>query len=135
MPTHLAAAIGILGLPTVVPGPDTAVVTRRALAAGRADALRTVAGIATGLLLWGALAVAGPTAALAAAPAAHLAVKLFGVAYLVFLGVQALRQSHSAAAGATDAGAHSGARGSWRTGLAGNVVNPKIALSRTTGVD
>ncbi|MGW2419550.1 hypothetical protein ACWC0C_09895 [Streptomyces sp. NPDC001709] len=39
MMTHLAAAIRVLGLLTIVPGPDMAVVTRRALASGGADAL------------------------------------------------------------------------------------------------
>lgn len=53
MLTHLAAALAVLGLLTVMPGPDMAVVTRRALLAGPGDALRTVGGIATGLLLWG----------------------------------------------------------------------------------
>jgi threonine/homoserine/homoserine lactone efflux protein len=37
MLTHVAAALGVLGLLTVVPGPDMAVVTRRALAVGPAD--------------------------------------------------------------------------------------------------
>lgn len=67
MLTHLMAAAGVLGLLTVVPGPDMAVVTRRALPAGSGDALRTVGGIATGLLLRGAPTVAG----LAAVPAAR----------------------------------------------------------------
>lgn len=41
MLTHFMAALGVLGLLTVVPGPDMAVVTRRALAAGPGDALWT----------------------------------------------------------------------------------------------
>ncbi|MFG2881762.1 LysE family transporter [Streptomyces sp. NPDC048297] len=93
MLTHVVAAAGVLGLLTVAPGPDMAVVTRRALMAGPGDALRTVGGIATGLLLWGALAAAGLAAVLAAVPAIYLAVKLLGAGYLVFLGAQALWQS------------------------------------------
>ncbi|MGW1805642.1 LysE family translocator [Streptomyces sp. NPDC002078] len=131
MLTHLAAAIGVLGLLTLVPGPDMAVVTRRALVAGAADALRTVAGIATGLLLWGALTVAGLAAALAAAPAAYLVVKLLGAGYLVLLGVQALRQNHRAPSAVTETGTSHGAGSPWRTGLISNVLNPKIAVFYT----
>lgn len=114
MLTHFAAALGVLGLLTVVPGPDMAVVTRRALVAGPGDALRTVGGITTGLLLWGALSVAGLAAVLAASPAAYLAVKLLGAAYLVFPGAQALWQNRRSASHTTrtDSGSPaSGARG------------------------
>ncbi|WP_458247914.1 LysE family translocator [Streptomyces sp. MAI_2237] len=97
MLTHLMAAAGVLGLLTVVPGPDMAVVTRRALAAGPADGLRTVGGIATGLLLWGALAAAGHTAVLAASPALYRTVGLLGAGCLVFLGGQALGQHRATA--------------------------------------
>ncbi|WAZ26025.1 LysE family translocator [Streptomyces cinnabarinus] len=128
MLTHLAAALGVLGLLTVVPGPDMAVVTRRALLAGPEDALRTVGGIASGLLVWGALAVAGLAAVLAASPTAYLTVKLLGAAYLVFLGAQALWQ-HPHATPADTAVPIAG--GPWRTGLISNVLNPKIAVCYT----
>ncbi|WP_369394230.1 LysE family translocator [Streptomyces sp. CG1] len=128
MLTHCAAALGVLGLLTIVPGPDMAVVTRRALLAGTADAFRTVAGIATGLLLWGALTVAGLAAALAAAPAAYLVVKLLGAGYLVFLGVQALRLHRAAASALPEPGVFGRAGSPWRTGLICNVLNPKIAV-------
>ncbi|MET9090451.1 LysE family translocator, partial [Streptomyces sp. NPDC004237] len=75
MLTHVLAAIGVLGLLTVVPGPDMAVVTRRALVARPGDAPRAVGGMATGLLLRGAPSVAGPAAVLAASLAAYLAIK------------------------------------------------------------
>lgn len=131
MLTHLLAALGVLGLLTIVPGPDMAVVTRRALAAGPADALRTVGGIATGLLLWGVLTVAGLSAVLAASPTAYLAVKLVGAAYLVFLGSQALWQ-HRRSAPADPADPGPAPVGSpWRTGLVSNVLNPKIAVFYT----
>lgn len=78
----------------------------------------------TGLLLWGALTAAGLAAVLAASPAAYLAVKLLGVGYPVFLGAQALWQ-HRATAPAAPTGSP------WRTGLVGNVLNPKIAVFYT----
>ncbi|MFD5714934.1 hypothetical protein ACFWHW_32020 [Streptomyces pharetrae] len=40
MPTHLlTAALAVLGVLTVMPGPDVAIMTRHALAARSADAL------------------------------------------------------------------------------------------------
>ncbi|MFF7356251.1 MULTISPECIES: LysE family translocator [Streptomyces] len=130
MLTHFVAAVGVLGLLTVVPGPDMAVVTRRTLMAGPADALRTVGGIATGLLLWGALTAAGLAAVLASSAAAYLAVKLFGAGYLVLLGAQALWQHRPAAPTvATETGPAAGSP--WRTGLVNNVLNPKIAVFYT----
>ncbi|CAM5339994.1 hypothetical protein SGLAM104S_08358 [Streptomyces glaucescens] len=73
MATHLTVALAVLSVLTVMPSPDMAIVTRRALADGpadalrtsadalrtSADALRTVAGAAAGLPLRGALTAAG----------------------------------------------------------------------------
>ncbi|MFC9278344.1 LysE family translocator [Streptomyces collinus] len=134
MLTHLMAAAGVLGLLTVVPGPDMAVVTRRALLAGSGDALRTVGGIVTGLLLWGVLTVAGLAAVLAASPTAYLTVRLLGAGYLVFLGAQALWRNRRAApvTGPGPGPAATGRPGNpWRTGLVSNVLNPKIAVFYT----
>ncbi|WP_405738396.1 LysE family translocator [Streptomyces sp. NBC_00028] len=128
MLTHWAAAAAVLGLLTVVPGPDMAVVTRRALAAGPGDALRTAGGIATGLLTWGALTAAGLATVLAASPGAYLGVKLLGAGYLVFLGSQTLWR-HRQTLTVPDAGTDSGRP--WRTGLVANLLNPKIAVFYT----
>ncbi|MEW2412546.1 LysE family translocator [Streptomyces sp. NPDC046866] len=130
MLTPLVTATGVLALLTLVPGPDMAVVTRRAVARGRADGLRTVGGITAGLLLWGVLTVAGLAALLAASAEVYLVVKLAGAAYLCFLGVQALRrpgaEPHPPAAGAPEGGGSA-----WRTGLVSNALNPKIAVFYT----
>ncbi|WP_329196378.1 MULTISPECIES: LysE family translocator [unclassified Streptomyces] len=130
MYTHLLAATGVLTLLTLVPGPDMAIVTKRAVSRGRADGLRTVGGICVGLLLWGALTVAGLAALLAASAEVYLVVKLAGAGYLCFLGVQSLRH-----AGAEPAvrGERAERRGTsaWRTGLVSNALNPKIAVFYT----
>ncbi|GGX81139.1 LysE family translocator [Streptomyces anandii] len=125
------AAAGILAVLTMVPGPDMAVVTKRAVASGWQDGLRTVGGITAGLLIWGVFSVAGLAAVLAASVTAYTAVKLTGAAYLVFLGVQSLLQSRRNRSQAP-APALSPPRGNpWRTGLVSNVFNPKIAVFYT----
>ncbi|MGW1029321.1 LysE family translocator [Streptomyces sp. NPDC002577] len=105
--------------------------TRRTIAAGTADALWTVSGIATGLLVWGALTVAGLAAMLAASPGAYLAVKLLGACYLVFLGAQTLWQNRRAAPAPAESGTRTTAGSPWRTGLVSNVLNSKIAVFYT----
>ncbi|MFE5896518.1 LysE family translocator [Streptomyces sp. NPDC056488] len=86
---QLLAATGVLAVLTVVPGPDMAVVTKRAIASGPQDGLRTVGGIVAGLLVRGVLTVVGLAAVLASATA-YTVVKLVGALYLGFLGVQTL---------------------------------------------
>ncbi|MFF2213959.1 LysE family translocator [Streptomyces antibioticus] len=141
-------AAGVLAVLTVVPGPDMAVVTRRAVSAGWRDGLRTVGGITTGLLVWGVLTVVGLSAVLAASATAYTLVKLAGAAYLVLLGIQALTHSRRGPAAGDDGNDLPGAQaphaqtagplpaapvvGSpWRTGLISNVFNPKIAVFYT----
>ncbi len=122
------AAAGVLGLLTLAPGPDMAVVTRRSLVGGRGDALCAAVGVACGLLLWGTLAVLGLTALLTASREAYLVVKVVGVGYLIYLGVQALRGGKDHSLVATTAPV----RGRpFVTGLATNLLNPKIAVFYT----
>ncbi|MFJ6778726.1 LysE family translocator [Streptomyces yangpuensis] len=146
MLTALLGATGVLALLTLVPGPDMAIVTRRAVTRGRGDGLRTVAGIAVGLLIWGALTVAGLAALLAASAEVYLVVKIAGAAYLCLLGIRSLLRPGAEPAGggavgggavgggATGSGAAGGGAaggGAWRTGLVANVLNPKIAVFYT----
>ncbi|MDI3422336.1 LysE family translocator [Streptomyces luteolus] len=129
---QLLAATGVLAVLTMVPGPDMAVVTKRAIASGRRDGLSTVGGITAGLLVWGALTVVGLAAVLAASSTAYTVVKLAGAVYLGFLGVQALLQSRRNRATASEAAAPPPPSGNpWRTGLVSNVFNPKIAVFYT----
>ncbi|MGW3315470.1 LysE family translocator [Streptomyces fungicidicus] len=128
---QLLAATGVLAVLTMVPGPDMAVVTRRALASGWQDGLRTVGGISAGLLIWGALTVVGLAAVLAASATAYTVVKLAGAVYLCFLGVQALLQSRAGRSETPVAGAPVPAGNPWRTGLVSKVLNPKVAVFYT----
>jgi threonine/homoserine/homoserine lactone efflux protein len=78
------------GLLTLIPGPDTLLTVRTAIAAGRAQALAAVLGICLILLGWGLTAGLGLAAALAAAPRLYLALRYAGAAYLGYLGLHAL---------------------------------------------
>jgi threonine/homoserine/homoserine lactone efflux protein len=146
----LAAAVGLLTLLTILPGPDTAVVARAALAGGREVGGATAAGVVCGLLVWGLLAVGGLAAVLAASADAYTALRVVGGAYLAWLGLRTLWRSRGAAArravavaglesrsetgrrlgAGSDAGVV-GRRGAWRTGFATNLLNPKIGVFYT----
>jgi threonine/homoserine/homoserine lactone efflux protein len=107
----------------LTPGADTALVVRTALVAGAAPARRTALGTVSGLMVWGAASACGIAAVLNASAEAYTTVKLAGAAYLIWLGIQAIRQAgeHEPAGGA-----RSGSP--FRQGLLCNLLNPKAGV-------
>lgn len=108
----------------VVPGPSVVFTVGRAVAYGQRVALATVVGSATGFFLVMSLVAAGLGALVAESITVFTIIKLAGAAYLVWLGVQALRHRHELRL----AGAAREAL-SWRTsarqGFTVGVSNPK----------
>lgn len=113
-----------------MPGPDTALTVRNALAAGRRGGVYTAAGVATGQLVWTIAVSVGIASVLAASAPAFLALKLIGAAYLIYLGVQSLRAAWSSGDGTPASGSPRlrviPAR-AFRSGLISNLANPKMA--------
>jgi threonine/homoserine/homoserine lactone efflux protein len=105
-----------------IPGPDQALITRNAVIHGRRAGMRTILGGATGLSVHAVGAAVGVSAVLAASATAFTAVKLAGMAYLLYLGVKLLRSRGAA----PDAKARAGHP--FLQGFASNVLNPKVAL-------
>ena len=113
-------------LVTVIPGADMALITRQVLVGGTSLAQRTIFGNLTGLLVHGFALAVGLSALLVASATAYTAVKLAGAAYLIYLGIQALRASRRPAVEPTVvAGAP---RRAFLQGLISTVLNPKPAL-------
>jgi threonine/homoserine/homoserine lactone efflux protein len=75
----------------VIPGPDQALVTRNRLGAGRRAGLATMLGGASGLGVHATAAAFGISALIASSPAAFAALKLGGIVYLLFLGIETWR--------------------------------------------
>jgi RhtB (resistance to homoserine/threonine) family protein len=113
----------------LIPGPDTAVVTKNALLGGRRGGLLTAAGVSTGLAIWTAAAALGIAALLRASAFAFLALKVAGAIYLVWMGIQMLRTRDFSAA---PAGSPARGRRALRQGLLSDLGNPKIAVFFTS---
>ena len=110
-----------------------ALVTKNALQHGRRSAIATALGVNLGIFLWTGSAALGLAALIAASAAAFAAVKLAGALYLIYLGVQALRQSRAGSTkGATSRGLPINDGVAFRQGLLSNLLNPKIAVVFTS---
>jgi threonine/homoserine/homoserine lactone efflux protein len=133
MDSRLIAFVGVAALLTVAPGPDMALVLRNALRGGRPAVVPTAAGIATGCVVWGAASSLGVAALLAASAQLYQALKLAGAAYLVFLGLLALKAAIRGPA--AEAGPSDPTRtraGAYRQGLLTNLLNPKVGVFYAT---
>jgi threonine/homoserine/homoserine lactone efflux protein len=74
-----------------VPGPSLLFTIGRALTVGRREALLSVVGNAIGLVAQVVLVAIGLGAVVAASATAYTAIKVLGGAYVVWLGIQAIR--------------------------------------------
>jgi threonine/homoserine/homoserine lactone efflux protein len=117
----LAAGLAL----NLTPGPDMLYVAARGASEGRAAGVVSALGIGVGTLVHVTLVAAGLAALLAAVPVAYLALRLGGAAYLIYLGVRALRGGPQASV-AQLTPASVGAI--FRQGVITNVLNPKVAL-------
>ncbi len=132
VPARLLPFLAVVGVLTVLPGPDTALALRNAARGGSTAAWYTGLGCCSGLAVWAAATVGGLAALLAASGAVLDVLRVAGAAYLALLGLRALR----AAAGRErqDTGGVRvrppaiSRRTAYRQGLTSNLLNPKIAL-------
>ncbi|MFC7358987.1 LysE family translocator [Nocardioides astragali] len=79
-----------------VPGPSLLFTIGRALTVGRREALLSVVGNALGLLAQVGFVALGLGAVVAASATAYTAIKIAGAAYVIWLGVQAIRHRSDA---------------------------------------
>ncbi len=109
----------------VIPGPGVLFVVGRALAHGRRSALATALGHAAGNYVVAACVAVGLGTILQRSAAVFVVVKIAGAAYLMWLGIQAIRHRKSLAdAFAAAAEPREGWR-ALRDGMVVGVTNPK----------
>lgn len=118
----MAAALAL----NVTPGPSIAYVMSRSFSQGRTAGLVSALGLGTGSLFHAIAATLGLSAIVAYSPVAYAVVKYLGAGYLVYLGVDLLRQRTVRRAYAVPARLSLG-RVYWQ-GVLTEILNPKIAL-------
>jgi threonine/homoserine/homoserine lactone efflux protein len=119
-----AASIAIL----VIPGPSVMFVVTRAVAYGRRAAFLTVVGNAGGAFTQMVLVAVGLGQVIERSVAVFTAIKLVGAAYLVFMGVQTIRQRRALVAVVDATGSVRPPRALLRDGYVVGVANPKLAV-------
>jgi threonine/homoserine/homoserine lactone efflux protein len=126
-----AATIAQFAIATLIiaitPGPDMTLFVGRAISQGRAAGLACMAGAMTGILIHTLLVSLGLSALIVASPKAFLALKIVGAAYLIWLAFQAIRRG-SAFSPETGTGRKRSLFHNWLTGVAIDLLNPKIVL-------
>jgi RhtB (resistance to homoserine/threonine) family protein len=127
----LAPFLALSVLRIVIPGPDTAVVTKNALAGGKRGGVFAACGVAIGLTVWTLAAALGIAALLRASEVAFTALKIAGAVYLIWIGVQLLRKPGALPTGLGPAQSRR-ARRAVRQGLLSDLGNPKIAVFFTS---
>jgi len=143
-PTALWSFALVVGLLTITPGLDTALILRTAALGRRREAWGVVLGIQSGTLVWGALSSLGVSALLTASHTAYDVLRVAGAAYLLWMGSRMLwgslrRRAGDAAqpgeaADAAEAGPGlglrrgGGLRSGLRRGVTTNLLNPKMGV-------
>lgn len=115
-----------------VPGPSLLFTIGRALTVGRRDALLSVVGNAIGVTTQVMFVAAGLGAVVAASAEAYVVLKVCGAAYVIWLGIQAIRHRADARAALVAVDHLDVVRGSalrsLRIGFAVGLTNPKTIV-------
>lgn len=131
---NLLLIVPTLALLVILPGPDFALVSRMALVDGASAGKAAACGVALGMCMHMAFAIAGISAIIATSTALFALLKYLGAAYLCWLGIQAFRQGSMATA-KVEAGSdipESHRRvplcRAFRQGFLANALNPKAVM-------
>jgi RhtB (resistance to homoserine/threonine) family protein len=132
MDLDLVPFLAISVLLILIPGPDTAVVTKNALLGGRRGGVYAAIGVSAGLAIWTLAAAVGLAALLQASSVAFTALKIAGAVYLIWMGIQMLRTAGRVGDADTAAMSLRLRRKALRQGLLSDLSNPKIAVFFTS---
>jgi threonine/homoserine/homoserine lactone efflux protein len=125
-PSTLALfALAALAL-IAIPGPNMVFVATRAMSEGRRSGLASALGLETGTIIHVCAAAAGLSALIASSATAFNALRYLGAAYLVYLGIRALRQRATTPADEPPAPVSLGR--AYRQAIVVQLLNPKVAL-------
>lgn len=115
----------------LIPGADFAVVTKNTLVGGHRRGRWTALGVSNSNLVQGTAAAFGLSALITKVQPLFEAIKWAGVAYLTYLGVQAIRSARRGEYAPLDGDDPARAAqnvASWRQGFLSNITNPKVLV-------
>ncbi|GAA5784127.1 LysE family transporter [Chitiniphilus shinanonensis] len=124
--TLLVTTIALLAM--LSPGPDFFLMMKNAARYSRGAALATAAGINLGIAVHMSYCVAGLAVIIATTPWLFNVLKYAGAAYLVWIGIQALRARGGAAMDPDAGHERISLRAAFMQGLLCNLLNPKATL-------
>jgi len=125
-PSTLALfALAALAL-IAIPGPNMLFVATRSMSEGRRSGLASALGLETGTIIHVCAAAAGLSALIASSATAFNALRYLGAAYLVYLGIRALRQRPTTAEGGAPTPVSLSR--AYRQAIVVQLLNPKVAL-------
>ncbi|MQB43613.1 LysE family translocator [Rhizobium sp. ICMP 5592] len=124
---HWIAFLSAATLLNLSPGPDIAFILGHTIRSGQRSGFAALFGIWSGACLHVLMAAAGLSAILAASAVAFSTVKWVGAAYLIWLGIQALR-SKGDGAWIKETGKTFPWSRIYRQGIFVSLLNPKVAI-------
>jgi threonine/homoserine/homoserine lactone efflux protein len=127
-PSVLVAFVPAALAVVLAPGPDTIYTLTKSLGSGRIAGLAAATGTTAGILVHTNAAVLGLSALLRTSALAYTVVKYVGAAYLVYLGVQLLRNDAAFEVSESHDRGESTPRQAFRRAAVINVSNPKVAV-------
>jgi threonine/homoserine/homoserine lactone efflux protein len=122
---QLSGFLAVAVLITLAPGPDNLMVLSLGMARGRQAGVAFGLGCALGCINHTLLAALGVSALIAASPVAFTVLKIAGGLYLVWLGIQAIRNARPASVATA---LREPPMRLFAKGLIANAINPKVIL-------
>lgn len=124
--TNYAGFIGAVIILSLTPGADTVFILTKSISGGYKQGFASVAGIVCGLFVHTALAAFGLSVILMTSSLLFNIVKIAGAAYLIYLGIMAIRSKSSIAISSEKTS--TSFKKTFRQGFFTNILNPKVAL-------
>jgi threonine/homoserine/homoserine lactone efflux protein len=122
LPAFFAAALAI----NLTPGPNVTFVIAKCMTSGFRAAVTVVLGVGAGLVVYTLLAAIGAAAVLNAWPALHLALRIGGALFLLWLGWRAW--STTLPSRAPTSATPESARALFGQGVANTLLNPQVGV-------
>ncbi len=123
--------VAFAAIVVIAPGPDFAVVLKNSLRSGRTGGYLTSLGVASSCVVQGTLAAFGVGVLIERSQGLFLGIRAAGIAYLVYLGVQALLAARRGDGWADGVGVRPSLPrprrwSAFRQGFLSNITNPKV---------